>query len=197
MVVGYARGASSGHDRLQAQRDQLAAHGCSAIYEDEVLSSVSRRPGLEAAIAALRPGDVLVVTSLDRLAFGTRDLFASILRLGDVGAFLLSIAEGIDTRQQQDMRRLSRIMVEFDHHITRLRSAGLCHRAARPVGRPSSVDERAWARVSARIAAKELSPAEAARELKVGRSTVYDRLQKDRQAAEGGAAATPATSAAE
>ncbi|NNC14069.1 recombinase family protein [Planctomonas sp. JC2975] len=68
--VGYARVSTAGQD-LTAQRDGLAALGVppNLIYVDHGLTGRNReRPGLAQALAAVRDGDTLVVTKLDRLA---------------------------------------------------------------------------------------------------------------------------------
>lgn len=73
--VGYARVSTDGQD-LTAQRDGLAALGVTRdrIYIDHGLTARNRdRPGLREALAAVRPGDELVVTKLDRLARSVPD----------------------------------------------------------------------------------------------------------------------------
>ena len=50
------------------QLDALTTAGCAQIFHDEGISGAQvQRPGLDAALAALTPGDVLVVWRLDRL----------------------------------------------------------------------------------------------------------------------------------
>lgn len=77
MLIGYARCSTAHQDQdLTAQRDGLATLGVKAdrIYTDVGLSGTNRdRPGLREALAALREGDTLVVTKLDRLARSVRD----------------------------------------------------------------------------------------------------------------------------
>jgi Resolvase, N terminal domain len=61
---------------LTAQRQALAAHGVPAdrIYLDKGLTGTTRaRPGLDQALAAVREGDTLTVTKLDRLARSVPD----------------------------------------------------------------------------------------------------------------------------
>ena len=73
--VGYARCSTDGQD-LEAQRTALVALGVcpERIYTDHGLTGRSReRPGLDQAIAAVRAGDTLVVTRLDRLARSVPD----------------------------------------------------------------------------------------------------------------------------
>lgn len=77
MLIGYARCSTAHQDQdLTAQRGALAALSVEAdrIYTDVGLSGTNRdRPGLREALAALREGDTLVVTKLDRLARSVRD----------------------------------------------------------------------------------------------------------------------------
>jgi DNA invertase Pin-like site-specific DNA recombinase len=75
LTVGYAR-VSTDAQELTAQRDSLAWLGVPAdrVYADHGLTGVNRaRPGLEQALAAVRSGDLFVVTKLDRLARSVPD----------------------------------------------------------------------------------------------------------------------------
>lgn len=75
MRIGYARVSTAKQD-VTAQREALVALGVDErhIYVDEGLTGTNRkRPGLEKALAAVRSGDELVVTKLDRLARSIRD----------------------------------------------------------------------------------------------------------------------------
>ncbi|MGJ9404568.1 recombinase family protein [Arthrobacter sp. KK5.5] len=77
-LVGYARCSTTGQD-LQAQREGLARLGVPAdrLYCDHGLTGRNvDRPGLREALAAVRAGDVLVVTKLDRLGRSVADLTA-------------------------------------------------------------------------------------------------------------------------
>jgi DNA invertase Pin-like site-specific DNA recombinase len=68
--IGYARVSTAEQD-LTAQRHGLLDLGVEAdhIYVDHGLTGTNRaRPGLREAMAAVRRGDTLVVTKLDRLA---------------------------------------------------------------------------------------------------------------------------------
>ncbi|EMY33013.1 DNA-invertase [Arthrobacter crystallopoietes BAB-32] len=73
--MGYARVSTNQQD-LTAQRNGLTALGVpeDRIYTDHGLTGTNRaRPGLREAIAAVRDGDTLVVTKLDRLARSVPD----------------------------------------------------------------------------------------------------------------------------
>lgn len=73
--IGYARCSTEGQD-LAAQRDALLRLGVDKdrIDIDHGLTGASRtRPGLDQALAAVRKGDTLVVSKLDRLARSVPD----------------------------------------------------------------------------------------------------------------------------
>ena len=74
-LVGYARCSTDKQD-LEAQHGILLGLGVAAdrIYVDRGLTGTRRaRPGLDQALAAVHPGDTLVVPKLDRLARSVPD----------------------------------------------------------------------------------------------------------------------------
>ena len=75
VLIGYARCSTDSQD-LSAQRSALVELGVEPerIYTDHGLTGRTRaRPGLDQALAAVRGGDTLVVTKLDRLARSVPD----------------------------------------------------------------------------------------------------------------------------
>lgn len=72
--VGYARCSTEKQD-LRAQKRELETLGVDRIFTDEGFSGTRRdsRAGLDQALAAVRGGDTLVVTKLDRLARSVPD----------------------------------------------------------------------------------------------------------------------------
>jgi DNA invertase Pin-like site-specific DNA recombinase len=73
MIIGYARVSTDGQT-LDAQHSALAAAGAERVFAEKVSGAVTERKALARAIAACGPGDILIVTKLDRLARSTRDL---------------------------------------------------------------------------------------------------------------------------
>src|SRR4051812_13751757 len=92
--VGYARVSTYGQT-LDAQLEQLRAAGCSGrnIYREKVTGARADRRELLKMLKALAPGDVVIVTRIDRLARSTFDLFAIVKQIVDAGAQFRSLAE--------------------------------------------------------------------------------------------------------
>ena len=72
-TYGYARVSTNGQD-LGSQETELLAAGCARVFKEKVSGAKTDRPELAKLIRRLEPGDVLVVTRLDRLARSTRNL---------------------------------------------------------------------------------------------------------------------------
>jgi DNA invertase Pin-like site-specific DNA recombinase len=77
MLIGYMRvSKADGSQTTDLQRDALIAAGVAAdhLYDDRASGILDARPGLDAALKALREGDTLVVWKLDRLGQNLRHL---------------------------------------------------------------------------------------------------------------------------
>jgi DNA invertase Pin-like site-specific DNA recombinase len=72
-VYGYARVSAKDQD-LSAQIAELEGAGCAKVYREKASGAQTDRPELAKVIRRLEPGDVLLVSRLDRLARSTRDL---------------------------------------------------------------------------------------------------------------------------
>lgn len=92
LLLGYARVSTDEQD-LTNQRADLHAAGCTRIYAEKVTGARRDRPELARLLDHLRPGDVVTVTRLDRLARSTRDLLDIAARIQEAGAGLRSLAE--------------------------------------------------------------------------------------------------------
>ena len=77
-IFGYAR-VSTEDQTLELQRTELQSKGCTKIFAEKISGARSDRPQLAKLLKALKAGDVVVVTKLDRLARSIHDL-QSILR---------------------------------------------------------------------------------------------------------------------
>jgi DNA invertase Pin-like site-specific DNA recombinase len=91
-LFGYARVSTRDQD-LAAQDAELRAAGCAKVFKEKISGAKTDRPELVKAIGRLEPGDVLVVTRLDRLARSTRDLLNVIAAISDRGAGFKSLKD--------------------------------------------------------------------------------------------------------
>ena len=73
MKVGYSRVSTVGQS-LESQIEQLIEYGCEIIYREKGSGKKTERQDLDNSRKALRKGDKLVVTKIDRLARSVRDL---------------------------------------------------------------------------------------------------------------------------
>jgi DNA-binding CsgD family transcriptional regulator len=96
ILLGYtcADLASEGSDCEYAG---LAKVGCDRIFADQPSTSDSCRCELQACLSCLRPGDTLVVPSLNQLAQSVNELLLVISLLRDRGIGLKSLHESLDT----------------------------------------------------------------------------------------------------
>jgi DNA invertase Pin-like site-specific DNA recombinase len=85
-IYGYARVSTDGQT-LDAQEASLRTAGAQKM--------------LARAMAALEPGDILLVTRLDRLARSTRDLLNVLAAVAERGAGFRSLGDPGRTRQRR------------------------------------------------------------------------------------------------
>jgi DNA invertase Pin-like site-specific DNA recombinase len=92
MLIGYARVSTTGQN-LEAQIEHLQAEGCDKIFQEKLTGFDRHRPQLEKMLKSIKAGDTLVVTSLDRLARSTHDLFGITKKVEIAEATFRSIRE--------------------------------------------------------------------------------------------------------
>jgi DNA invertase Pin-like site-specific DNA recombinase len=91
-IYGYGR-VSTDDQTLDNQRDALTAAGAEKIFSEKESGAKTDRKALAKALAALAPGDVLLVTRLDRLARSTMDLLNTLDAVAKAGAGFRSLAD--------------------------------------------------------------------------------------------------------
>jgi len=182
--IGYAR-VSTAEQTLNLQRDALREAGCEKIFADRGVSgSLSSRPGLDRALAWLRPGDTLIVWKLDRLGRSLSHLVQTIAALGERGVNFRSLSDPIDT-QSPGGRLVLHIMAaiaEFERALVIERTrAGL--EAARwrgkKLGRPRLLTVKHVARARRLLDAGETRDA-VARRFGVSLSTLCLAISRDK-----------------
>ena len=97
MKVGYIR-VSTLEQNLDRQIKTMEGKGCEKIFAEKVSGkSIDNREQLQNMISFIRQGDVVYVSSYDRLARNTLDLLQIVKQIEEKGATLISEKEQIDT----------------------------------------------------------------------------------------------------
>ncbi|NWF30888.1 recombinase family protein [Streptomyces sp. PKU-EA00015] len=179
--IGYGRVSSSGQD-LATQERLLKSAGClEPLYVETISTRQRERPQFAAALAALRPRDILTVTMLDRLGRNTVELITSaqdIEHRGNRLEILQGPLAGIyDPRGAgKIVFTMFAVIAEVEREFIRDRSLeGLATAAAngRYGGRPAAIDADRFAVALARRQNPKESVTSIARHIGVGRSTLY------------------------
>lgn len=177
-IIGYARASNDDQD-CTIQEEALRAAGCHMIRSEKASgTSLQGRQELQIALDCLREGDTLLVTRIDRLARSVADLEAIVKTIRDRGAHLQATEQPIDTSSPAGMAFLQMLGVfaQFETALRRERQMeGIAKAKAAGVykGRKASVpveDVR-------RLKAKGLGASEIAKQLRIGRASVYRALQ--------------------
>jgi DNA invertase Pin-like site-specific DNA recombinase len=188
--TGYARCSTDRQD-LTAQREALMALGVAEdrIYVDHGLTGSNRaRPGLDQALAAVRGGDTLVVTKLDRLARSVPDARAIADQLAARGVKLAlgsSIHDPTDPMGRMFFNILA-TFAEFESDLIRLRTReGMAVARARGKlrGKKPKLSDRQARELRRMYDTGDYLVSDLAEVFSVSRPTVYRTLQ--RTAAEG------------
>jgi DNA invertase Pin-like site-specific DNA recombinase len=123
-LYGYAR-VSTQDQNLTGQLATLKAADADTIYREKISAVRADRPQLAKLMAGLKPGDVVIVTKLDRLGRSTRELLDLIDCISKAGASFRSLGDPLwDTGSSQG-RLLSTMLAaiaEFERELIRERT---------------------------------------------------------------------------
>ena len=178
MKIGYAR-VSTSDQTTDLQLDALKQEGCDKVFSEKASGAKEDRPELIKALQFARPGDVIVVWKLDRLARSMKQLIATVELLNERGIAFESLTEKIETSSPQGklVFHIFGSLAEFERSLIRERvNAGL--QAARLRGRKGGrprVEEEKLAHASALLKAG-YSTARAAKTAGIGRATLCRHL---------------------
>jgi DNA invertase Pin-like site-specific DNA recombinase len=179
-IYGYAR-VSTKDQTLASQDAQLREAGCAKVYSEKISGVRSDRPELAKVLKRLEPGDLLMVTRLDRLARSTRDLLNVLDEVAKAGAGFKSLADAwADTTTPHGKLMLTVLggLAEFERSLILARTSdGRTRAKARGVrfGRPPSLTAHQRAEALQRLAAGE-TQTDIARSYNVSHVTI-GRLQ--------------------
>lgn len=194
MIYGYARVSTSGQDlygtSLEDQVDVLKSHGAEEIYADAYTGSSMKRPNFDKLLGVIKDGDTLIVTKMDRLGrtsegiitlikdFLKRDITVKVLNMGTlentpVGRMIVTFLAGF---------------AEFERDLIIERTkAGREYRKLhdpnyRDGRKPIQYDSELFEQLNQRTVNGEITAAQAAKLLGVGRSKWFE-IVKERSAA--------------
>jgi DNA invertase Pin-like site-specific DNA recombinase len=190
MLVGYMRvSKSDGSQTLDLQLDALLKAGVEEerIYEDLASGRKDDRPGLNACIKALQPGNVLVVWKLDRLGRDLKHLVNLIDELNkrEIGLRVLTgQGANIDTSTANGrlVFGIFAALAEFEREIIIERTkAGLAAARARGRlgGRPRKMDLPTLKIAMAAMQERTTIASEVAKRLNMTPTTLYYYLNGD------------------
>ena len=176
MRIGYGRTSTLDQRAgMEAQLRDIRSAGCEKIFHEQV-SSVEKRPQLEACLDFIREGDTLVVTKLDRLARSTQHLLVIADRVKSKGAALHVLNLGADTGTATGRLMFTvigaiacferELMLERQREgIARAKAEGK-YKGRKPTARARSAEIKA-------LKAAGVRSVEIARRLGIGRASVY------------------------
>lgn len=176
-IYGYARVSTTDQD-LTLQETALRAAGASIIRSEKKTGTTTEgRDELATLIEFARAGDTIMVTRIDRLARSIADLAQIVRTLEKKGVHLKATEQPIDTSSPAGRAFLQMLGVfaEFETAIRKERQLeGIAKAKAEGVyrGRKASIDGDAINQ----MAADGKGASEIARELGIGRASVYRYL---------------------
>jgi DNA invertase Pin-like site-specific DNA recombinase len=177
--IGYAR-VSTTDQNTAVQVSALRAAGCGVTREEKASGTTTAgRAELATVLEFLRPGDVLVVTRIDRLARSIGDLQVIVRTIREKGAALECTEQPVNTGTAAGKCFLDMLGVfaEFETNLRRERQLeGIARAKSEGVytGRKPSIP----AEEVRRLAAEGVAGPEIARRLGISRASAYRLMGK-------------------
>jgi len=190
MLIGYMRvSKTDGTQSLDLQHDALLKEGVfpERIYEDLASGRKDDRPGLNACLKALQPGNTLVIWKLDRLGRDLKHLVNLIDELNQKGIGLKVLTgqgANIDTSTANGrlVFGIFAALAEFEREIIIERTkAGLAAARARgrKGGRPRKMDASALKMAMSAMADQKSVASQVAKRLNITPTTLYYYVNGD------------------
>jgi DNA invertase Pin-like site-specific DNA recombinase len=177
-LFGYAR-VSTNQQSLDIQIKALkeAGVGVSRIFTDKASGSRTNREGLDMLRVKVEEGDMILVKKLDRLGRDTADMIALIKEFDGMGVSIQFLDDGISTEGttgKMVVTILSAVAQAERQRILERTNEGRMEAKAKGVkfGRNRTIDRK---KILA-LHEKGMGAASIARQMGIGRSTVYKLL---------------------
>lgn len=189
MIFGYARVSTDGQARdgnsLDGQVAELKGAGCEAVYADSYTGTKMERPEFSKLMEALKEGDRLVVTKLDRFArtaSGGIDCIRGLLGRGvSVHILNMGLIDNTPTGRLMVTMLLAFAEFERDMIVERTTTGKAIARQNNPdfrEGRKAIVlDEKVFSELREKNKKGEMCVGECCKVLGISRKTWYNRLR--------------------
>jgi DNA invertase Pin-like site-specific DNA recombinase len=193
-TIAYCR-VSTRDQNPQLQLDALADHGYDLLFEEKISSRLrGDRPQFAAALTELRPGDTLLFWKSDRWGRSAAHVLTLVNDLRERGVTVTSLTENFDlaTKEGRFMFAVLAAAAEYENELRAERQAegiaaakrreaeGRMLPGKKRIGRPRTIGP-AELKTLRRLVADGASVTEAARTLKIGRSTAYQAFAHTRE----------------
>lgn len=182
-TIGYAR-VSTIDQSVDIQEAALWAAGCEVVRSEKRSGTTTTgRAELQTILDFLRAGDVLMVTRIDRLARSIGDLQDIVRAVKAKGATLKATEQPFDTGNIYGELTVNLLgcFAEFETNLRKERQAeGIAKAKAAGVykGRPASIDTTQVRELKA----QGVGPSAIAKQLGIGRASVYRALTAQMEA---------------
>ena len=177
--LGYVKAVIK-NEEFEFQRDLLRDAGCVVIFRD-IISSGKLRSGYKELLAALEPGDIVVVATLDRLGSSVKQLMSSLTSIFKKQASLVTINDDIDSTStytfQDWVSIIDRASQQMNIERTEPARLGAVARG-RQGGRPDKLTPKESKRLVSSYYDKKLNVAQICEKFNVSRPTVYKYLKQ-------------------
>jgi len=182
-LVGYARVSSVGQS-LDVQKEKLTKAGCARIFAEKKSGRLSEnRPQLQACLAYVREGDILVISRLDRMARSVLDLAKIADALEKNGVALRVLDQSIDTSTSEGRLMFSLLgaFAQFEADIRaerQLDGISLAKQKGVRFGRKAVLTDDQKVTIRRLKAEENFSVGQLQTKFQVGRATIYRALQE-------------------
>jgi len=183
MKFGYAR-VSTSEQSLENQISNLKKSGCEKIFTDIVSGKRESKPGFSEMVSHLREGDVVVVTSIDRMGRSTRHLLRMLETWQNDGVNLQVLSMDLDTRTTSGklMFTILAALAESERNLIVERTKkGLegARSRGRFGGRPKKIEEKKLSRMKEIYDEKRMTIREICMLYNISKTTLYNYLNKE------------------
>lgn len=183
-LVGYAR-VSTIDQNPDRQIEKLESLNVEKLFVDKASGKNTSRPGFQAMMNYVREGDVLVICSMDRLARNLFDLLSITKELQGKGVTVRFLKENIDLSPTGETSAISKLLLsmmgavaEFERSLIKERQReGIALAKAKGIYRGRKPLDQTKIQEAQKLITQGVPRAKVARDLKIGRTSLYRYLQ--------------------